>query len=90
MYVLNESVYILALLTPSTPGWDHKVNTFLAIHTKWKCVDRNASKTFDLTHATDLWIHIERSDIEIVHISIFLTKHSVRPLKIIQNIVLLG
>ena len=42
----------------------------------YPCVKQHTSKAFDLIHTPDLWVQVERSDIDIVQISVFLfTKH---------------
>ena len=39
------------------------------------------AKTFDLTHTPDLWGQVERSDFEIVQLSLFLIELSMLALK---------
>ena len=41
-------------------------------------VDQHTSKNFDLAHTPDLWGWVERSDIEIVRISIFFIELSTK------------
>ena len=72
---------ILSLHIPSIRGVGSKGQIFFFLkvvlsHIKGKL----ASKNFGLTHIPDVWGWVERSDIEIVQINIFLielsTKHS--------------
>ena len=69
---------ILPSCVPSTPGWDGKVKAFflkkVLLHInkiKERSVDNCAFKHFDLMQTPDLLGRVNRSDNEIVQISIF-------------------
>ena len=76
---------ILPLYTPSTPGQGQRVIfvsllkvVMLHIKLKRKKSRPTCKLNIDLTHTPDLWGFVERSDIDIVQISMFIIKLSTK------------